>query len=98
MGVVSLFDALAPLPSAIVAALLIWVVPAGSALATVTAKLTEPEAPAARLPIAKVQLVPAGLLSAQLQPPELPAALKLVLAGTLSVSTTLARSTLPVLA
>src|SRR5438876_1183335 len=77
-GVVSLFEALLPLPSAIVAALLIWITPAGTGLATVTANATEPDAPAARPPIVSAQLVPAGLPLAQLQPPELDPALNMV--------------------
>src|SRR5690242_13127854 len=97
-GVISLFEALLPFPSAIVAALLICITPAGTGLATVMAKATEPEAPAARGPISNVQLVPAGLPSAQLQPPELEPALNVVLAGTVSSITTLARPMLPVFA
>jgi hypothetical protein len=44
--------------------------------------------PAARLPMVNVQIVPAGAPSAQPQPALLAAALKVVLAGTVSLITT----------
>src|SRR4051812_2187881 len=96
-GVVSLPDAVVPPFAAATAVLLIWVTPAGTRLSTISAKLAAPLAPPARFPIAKEQLVPAALPFAQLQPAVLPAALNVVLAGTVSVSTTPLRSILPVL-
>ena len=72
---------LAPL-SLMLAVLLIWLTPAGTGLMTVTAKVAEPLAPAANAPIVRVQTLPALLLGVQLQPGELAAALKTVLAGT----------------
>src|SRR4051794_3159320 len=78
---------------AIVALLVIWVTPAGSGVSTVMAKIVVCVLPTIRLPAFRVQLAPT-----QLQPAELAAALKLVLAGKVSVSTRLARLTLPVLA
>ena len=89
-GVVSLALALV-VPSPTLALLAIWLTPAGSGVSTVTANVTVLLAPAARLPIVQVQLAPA-----QTQPTVLAAALKLVLAGMVSVSTTPARPTLPV--
>src|SRR5262245_5269544 len=81
IGVVSLALAfVVPLP--IVALLLIWLTPTGNAVSTVTAKVLVCVAPAIRLPTFKVQVAPA-----QIQPAELAAALKLVLAGSVSVST-----------
>src|SRR4051812_38109868 len=81
IGVVSLADALvAPLSNA--ALLEIWLTPAGSGVSTTTAKIAVRVAPAARLPTFRVQVAPA-----QLQPAVLAAALKLVLAGSVSVST-----------
>src|SRR4051794_24613462 len=89
IGVVSLFEALLPLPSSIVAALLIWLTPAGREALTVTAKRAVPVVLPARAPTFKLQLVPAGSPSVQLQFAELAVALKLVLAGTVSLSTRL---------
>src|SRR6266508_1968594 len=97
-GVVSLPDALVPPLALAMAVLLIWVTPAGTGLSTVSAKLAVPPAPPAKLPIERVQLVPAALPLAQLQPALLAAASNVVLAGTVSVSTTPVRPTLPVLA
>src|SRR5437762_539633 len=77
-GVVSLALALV-LPSLTLALLAIWLTPAGSDVSTVTAKVALLLAPPARLPIFKVQAAPI-----QVQLPELAAALKLVLAGTVS--------------
>src|SRR4051794_27371278 len=89
-GVLSVAIALMA-PLSIVALLSIWLTPAGSGVATVTAKIALRVTPAARLPASRVQVAPA-----QLQPAELAAALKLVLAGSVSVSTRLVRVTLPV--
>src|SRR3954468_10623643 len=81
-GVLSLALALTePLP--MLALFTTCVMPAGTGLSTVTAKMALLDAPAARLPIANVQLVPA-----QLQPGALVAALNVVLAGTVSCKTT----------
>src|SRR5262245_3064088 len=56
-------------PSSLTTALLaIWAMPAGIGLSTVTANKTLLSSPAATLPIVKVQTVPAGDPSAQLQP------------------------------
>src|SRR4051812_30980485 len=81
-GVVSLAVAVVPPLAVIVATLLIWVVPAGTAPAILTANVSLPVAPPARLPIVRVQIEPAGSPSAQLQAPELAAASKVVFAGT----------------
>src|SRR5205823_12943422 len=67
-------------PLAMVALLTIWVVPAETGVTTRTTKMAEPEAPPARLPMFKVQVVPAAAPLAQLQPTVLPADLKVVLA------------------
>src|SRR5438045_966095 len=74
-----------PFPSRMRAVLLIWVVPGGTGLSTVTAKLTVLLVPVARLPALKVQIVPAGLALGQLQVAVLLPKLKLVFAGTVSV-------------
>jgi hypothetical protein len=74
--------------SATVAVLLIAVVPPGSGLATVTAKVESALPPPAIAPRFRVQDEPAGAPFAQLQPAELDPALKLVLAGTVSLTTT----------
>src|SRR5437868_2824868 len=96
-GVVSLPLPPEPLLSAIVTVLLI-VVPGAIGLLTVTAKLAVPLTPTARLPTVAVQTVPAGLPLAQLHTVgALEAALKVVLAGTVSVMVTPERATLPVL-
>src|SRR5262249_14825388 len=95
-GVVSLPVALVA-PLVIVALLAIWVVPAETGLTTVTTKVAVPPAPPASDPIGSVQVVPAGLPLAQLQPAVLPAARKVVLAGTISLIVTPVRPTLPVL-
>ena len=95
-GVVSLPLALVPPVALAVAVLASPVVPAGTVFSTVTAKATEPFAPAARLPIVRVQVVPAAAPFAQLQPP-LFAASNVVLAGTVSLSVTPVRPILPVL-
>jgi hypothetical protein len=78
------------------AVLLIWVTPSGSGLATVTAKFTEAAAaPAPTLPMFELQMVPAGLPLAQDQAPVLLPALKVVLAGTVSVMVTPVAAWLP---
>src|SRR5215213_2145189 len=95
-GVVSLPELLAgvgsvPLApsSAIVAVFEICVTPAGSGSATVTAKVAVwLPLPAARLPTARVQVEPALPFGEQDQPAVLAPALKVLLAGTVSVSTT----------
>src|SRR5437764_1355033 len=89
IGVVSLFDALLPLPSSIVAALLIWLTPAGRDASTVTANAADAVAPPARVPTFRLQLVPAGSPLEQLQLPVLAPELKVVFAGTVSASTRL---------
>ena len=96
-GVVSLPLAVVA-PLATVALFEICAVPAATVFATVTTNVAEPLAPAARLPIVSVHGVPAALPSAQLHPPVLPALVKVVLAGTVSLNTTPARPMLPVLA
>ena len=68
--------------------LLTCVTPAGTGFTTVTAKVALPEPPAASAPSARVQLLPALLLGVQAQPAVLAPALNVVLAGTVSVSTT----------
>src|SRR4051812_8720889 len=69
------------------------VIPAGSGESTVTAKATEPAPPATTVPTAKVQ-VPV----AQVQPAVDAAVSKVVLAGTVSVSTTPVAAWSPALA
>src|SRR5437588_11842987 len=95
-GVVSLPELLpgvgaAPLvpSSARVAVLASWVTPAATGLTTVTAKVAVwLPLPAATLPTARVQVEPAALLGVQAQPAVLAPGLKLVFAGTVSISTT----------
>src|SRR5258707_15814294 len=96
-GVVTLALLLTP-PPLIVAALLSCLVPAPSGLTTVTANVAELEAPAARPPMVSVQAIPAVPPPAQLHPAVLPAASKIVLAGTVSSITTPVRPILPLLA
>ena len=91
-GVLSLAFALV-VPSPMLALFTTWVMPAGTGLSTVTAKVALLDAPAARLPILKVQLGPA-----QTQPGALAAALKLVFVGTVSCKTTPVSPTPPLLA
>ena len=79
-----------------VRAIAICVVLAGTGSLTVTTKLADPVAPAIRLPMVNVQVVPARLPLAQLQPLELPAAVNVVLIGTVSLITTPVSPTLPV--
>ena len=71
-----------------VAELATWATPAGSGLATVTAKVRDPAPPLARFPRLRVQVVPAGEPLAHDQPPLDAPALKVVLAGTVSVRVT----------
>ena len=94
-GVVSLPLALV-LPSVMLALLAIWVVPAGTALATATANVALPFAPPASVPTASVQTVPAGLASGQFQSALLLAALNVVFVGTVSFKTTLVKPIVPV--
>src|ERR1043165_2067856 len=76
--------------SAMLAVLLICVTPAGMGVTTVTAKVALPIVPPpASVPIASVQVLPALPLGVQLQPAVLAPALKVVLAGTVSVKLTL---------
>src|SRR4051812_5166557 len=96
MGVLSLALAVIPPFAVAEAALLIWVVPAGTGVITLTAKLAEPDARAARARIVSVQAEPA-IVPAQLQPAALLAVLKVVFAGTVSLSTTPVRPILPLL-
>ena len=67
-------------------------------MATVTAKIAVDPPPAARPPIASVQVEPALLFGAQTQPAVLAPALKVELAGTVSVITTPVAPRLPPLA
>src|SRR6266511_3711973 len=80
-GVVSLPDAVVPPLAVATAVLLIWVTPAETGLSTVSAKFAVPPAPPAKLPIGRVQLVPAVPPPAQLQPAVLVAVSNVVLAG-----------------
>ena len=67
----------------------IWVTPAGTGLITWTAKITKPfDAPGARVPIPRVQFVPAGEPLGQLHAPLLLPRSKIVLAGTVTASVT----------
>src|SRR5436190_4406502 len=85
--------------SAMDAVLLICVTPAGSEPSTVTAKVAVwVPLPAARPPIARVQVDPALLFGVQLQPAVLAPALNVVLAATVSVRTTPVEPMLPSLA
>ena len=104
-GVVSLPELLAGVGSTpfaplseIVAVLLICVTPAGTGLLTVTAKVAEPFALLASAPTFNVQVEPALLFGTQDHPGVLVAALKVVLAGTVSVITMPAAAPVPVLA
>ena len=95
-----LFAALESMPfaplSAIDAASVNCVTPAGTELATVTANVAVcGAAPAATMPAANVQTEPALLLGAQTHPAVLPPGLKVVFAGTVSVMTTAAAPRLP---
>src|SRR5438105_3321911 len=104
-GVVSLLELLAgvgsaPLApsSAIEAVLEIWVTPFGSGVFTFTANVAVwLPLPAATAPTARVQVEPAFPFGVQDQPAVLAAALKVVLVGTVSVSTTPVAPRLPTL-
>ena len=75
--------------SAIETALLISVTPAANGLSSTTAKVKVPAGSlASTFPRDRVQVVPAAAPSTQLQPAELPVVVKVVLAGTVSVTTT----------
>ena len=95
IGVVSLAVARV-LPSVIVATLETWVVPAGKGELTATTKVALPLAPAASGSRGNVQLVLDTLALAQLHLAVLPAALKVVLGGTVSLIMTPVRPILPV--
>ncbi len=84
--------------SAMVTVLAIWVTPAGSGFTTVTAKVRDPEAPAARLPMVSVQVDPAFPFGEHTQPPLDAPALNELFAGTVSDSTTPVAPWLPLLA
>jgi hypothetical protein len=73
--------------SAMLAVLEIVVRPAGAGETSVTANVTEPDPAAAIVPTVSVQVVPDGLASGHDQPAVLALALKVVLAGTVSVIT-----------
>src|SRR5262245_58470877 len=94
-GVVSLAELLAGVgsapwvpSSATLAVLEICVVPAGTVPATLTANVAELPPLAATEPMASVQVEPALLFGVQDHPAVLAPALKVVLAGTVSVITT----------
>src|SRR6185369_4080563 len=84
--------------SAMLAVLAIWLTPAITGLTTVTAKVAVcVPPPAARMPTVSAQVEPALLLGRQTQLPLLAPALKVVLAGTVSVSATPEAPRLPLL-
>ncbi len=72
--------------------------PAGSVFATVTAKVTEPFAPAASAPVLSVQTDPALLSGRQTQPAVEAPELKVVFGGTVAVAVTPVAPCEPVLA
>ena len=96
-GVKSLLVAVV-VPLLMLALLVICVVLAATGLMTVTANVREPLVATARRPTVSVHTVPAAAPFAQLQTPVLPAVLKVVLAGTVSLNTTPVMPILPVLA
>ena len=84
-------------PSSLTSAALFTTEIAGKGLFALTAKSTKtPAPPAAIEPAGNVHTVPAGSPSEHDQPPELAPALKVVLAGTVSLTTTPVAFWLPV--